>query len=153
MSALFTNAIRTIRLSEADINAVFDRLDATETSGARDRRATPRYAYRAQMIIVELKQPGAKVASPFVCPTRNLSRGGLACLHGGFVHSNTRCLIHLQTLQGGLHAVAGSVVRCRHIQGNVHEVGVRFDEPLDPAPFCSEAEPLPTQSNPPRRAN
>ena len=45
--------------------------------------------------------------------------------HGQFVHAQTDCTIHLKTLDGKLVGARGRVVRCRHVVGRVHEIGVR----------------------------
>ncbi|GAF81553.1 unnamed protein product, partial [marine sediment metagenome] len=71
--------------------------------------------------------------------TRNLSRGGMSFLLGGFVHNNTRCTVLLATPHRALDDMCGTVVRCRYIEGNLHEVGVRFDQNIDPAAYCRAA--------------
>lgn len=65
---------------------------------------------------------------------RNLSAGGIGILHSSYVHAGTPCTVHIP-LPTGTNSdslpVRGKVVRCRHVRGTVHEVGIRFDEHID----------------------
>jgi hypothetical protein len=62
---------------------------------------------------------------------RDISRGGLAMLHGNFVHKGTRCMFVVCNKQRQPVATAsGDVARCDHVKGAIHDVGVRFAEPL-----------------------
>ncbi len=130
--------VRTIRLDDKHIEAIFDRLDAG-VEMPNEKRAAARHRYRSKVIHIQLTQPGASEPTTFICPTRNLSQGGLACLHGGFVHVGTHCIVRLFTIHGNWQHMAGTVRRCRFVEGNVHELGIHFDEVLDPALFCSDA--------------
>jgi CheY-like chemotaxis protein len=47
--------------------------------------------------------------------------------------------VQLITSYGTWNDVAGTVVRCRYLDGNVHEVVVQFDEEINPAVYCSDA--------------
>ena len=66
---------------------------------------------------------------------RNLSAGGLAFLHRGFLHAGTECQIRLPLMTGGEMTVHGRIVQCAHVQKSIHEVGVVFDEAIDPRQF------------------
>ena len=62
---------------------------------------------------------------------RNLSVLGFAFVHGAFVNSGMRCRLTLPMLGNRWCEVEGTVRRCRHVKGVVHEVSVVFDEDLD----------------------
>ncbi|MBI5863490.1 MAG: response regulator [Planctomycetes bacterium] len=70
-------------------------------------------------------------------PTRNISRDGLSILTDHFVYPGTRCRVSLLSLHNHQHLVAAKVVRCRYLSGStrLHEVGIRFDSPIDIALF------------------
>ena len=97
-----------------------------------DRRADPRFSYQhVPRVVVRLHDGHYGLESYFVMVPRNISRTGIGLLHGQFVHVQTGCTIHLKTLKGKLVGVKGRIVRCRHVVGRVHELGVQFEEPLD----------------------
>lgn len=100
------------------------------------RRLSKRYPFRAMNIVLHLQQPGDGIAQTFRCPTRNLSKGGISILHGGFVHQGSRCLVQLMSSPDPGEPIAGTVVGCRYIQANVHEVHIRFDRRVDTAVYC-----------------
>ncbi|MEC9373008.1 MAG: Hpt domain-containing protein, partial [Planctomycetota bacterium] len=74
-----------------------------------------------------------------VC-TRNLSSGGAAFLHGGFVHIGSEAHLTLMKRSGGFMTVIGTVVSCRLVRGRVHEVGVSFYEKIDLDDVIDSAE-------------
>ena len=130
--------VRTLRLDDERIAALLEKLDTGPEHDDPDRR-TPRYRYRVKGLVVHMQQPGFSTPVPFLVPTRNISASGLAFLHGGFVHKGTRCLVQLITSYGTWTNVMASVVRCAFIEGNVHEVAIKFDSEVNPAVYCSAA--------------
>jgi len=71
----------------------------------------------------------------YLVRTRNLSPTGIAFLHGSFVYTGTGCVLALHDAQGKIVGVEGKVVRCQHVRGHVHDIGVRFSRPLDVKQF------------------
>lgn len=130
--------VRTLRIDEERIAALLEKLDAGPEYAGADRR-NPRFRYRIKGLVVHMQQPGFAAPVPYVVPSRNLSSTGMSFLHGGFVHKGTRCLVQLITSYGTWTNVMAAVVRCRYLEGNVHEVGVRFDQEVNPAVYCSAA--------------
>ncbi|MFG0244924.1 MAG: hypothetical protein ACF8MF_02590 [Phycisphaerales bacterium JB052] len=61
---------------------------------------------------------------------RNISRGGLSVLHSSFTYTGTRIKTMLSRIDGKPHCATGTVVRCNHRGGVVHEIGIRFDTPI-----------------------
>ncbi len=66
---------------------------------------------------------------------RNLSSTGVGFLCGGFLHPGQRCVVAIRELDGKAHGINGKIMRCGHIKGQVHDVGVRFDEAIKPSLF------------------
>lgn len=130
---------RTIRVPDAHIRALLDQLDAEPVpAGARSKRRAKRFPYRLSRCVVHLQQPGALRFTPYVVKTRNISAGGMAFLHGGYVHVGTSCIVQLIRADGHWSDIPGRVVQCRYLRrGSLHEVGVLFDEPITPAAFAS----------------
>lgn len=130
--------VKTIRLDDERIGKLLDSLEVN--SGVPpDCRRGARYRYRVKTLVVHMQQPGFAAPVPYLVVGRNISSQGLAFLHGGYVHTNTRCLVQLITSYGTWNDVASTVLRCRYIEGNVHEVVLKFDEEINPAVYCSEA--------------
>lgn len=130
--------MKTIRLDDERIGKLLDSLEAS-AGVPPDCRRTPRYRYRVKTLVMHMQQQGFSAPVSYLVVGRNISSLGLAFLHGGYVHTNTRCLAQLITSYGTWNDVACSVIRCRYLDGNVHEVVVRFDEEINPAVYCSEA--------------
>ncbi|MEK6676056.1 MAG: response regulator [Planctomycetota bacterium] len=131
-------AVRTIRSAEAVINKLLDQADAAEPSPPETQRYK-RFKYRVKGLVVALQQPGDATFVPFLVPSRDLSAEGMSFLHGGFVHVGARCQVQLISAYGTWTNMLGSIVRCRYLEGGVHEVGVRFDGLIDPAEYCPTA--------------
>jgi len=130
--------LKTIRLDEERIHKLLDGLDATSGAAPQERRSS-RYKYRVKTLVVYMQQPGFAAPIPYLVIGRNISANGLAFLHGGYVHTQTRCVVQLATSYGTWDDVPATVVRCRYLEANVHEVAVCFDHPINPAAYCAEA--------------
>ncbi len=102
--------------------------------GAGDRRGKPRLSYKRSRIAVAVMHPGGTLSN-FAVTCRDLSASGVAFLHRGFLHAGTECQIRLPLMTGGEISVHGRIVQCAHVRKNVHEVGVAFDEVIDPRRF------------------
>lgn len=130
--------VRTIRLDDEALKKLLDQLDAAAPAVGKVRSCM-RYSYRMKGVLVHMQQPGSTITVPYLVPTRNLGEGGLAFLHGGFVHPGTRCVAQLITTYGTWDDIAGTVVSCRYAEGSIHEVSVQFDRDIDPSVYCLAA--------------
>jgi CheY-like chemotaxis protein len=122
----------TLRISaheQMELLAELERHDA-ESSQHRERRTEDRILYRSLAgLIVRMRHPGGTTAN-YLVRTRNISNRGIGFLHGSFVYSGTSCTVVLRTLEGKAESVEGSVVRCHHLRGRIHDIGVRFAQPI-----------------------
>lgn len=66
---------------------------------------------------------------------RNISPGGLAFLHNQPAGIQTRCRVWLLDKSQQAHACEGTIVRCDHVLGQVHEIAVQLDRRIDPVQF------------------
>jgi len=130
---VLSDIYKSVRLSMDQVRAILDRLDGSNTGPERERRANERFSYRT-LAIVHLQEP-REVA--YLVPTRNLSKGGLAILHGGFLHNGTRCMVSLITTQGAWNKGPSQVVRCRYLEAGIHEISLRFDNEIDVTAYCA----------------
>ena len=119
-----------IGLPARDLDQYLDRLD--ERGDAKDsaiKRTFARWPFRQASLRLILEHPGGSRSMVQVA-CRNLSRGGTALLHNAYVHANTPCVLELPRLDGQMQAIRSMIVRCNHTQGTVHELGVKFTEPV-----------------------
>lgn len=138
-SVTFDHVRKTIRLEESRINQILDGLDAAEVENHDGNAETKRYRYRHASLLVAMQQPGSGTSVPFVAHSRALSSREIAFLHGGFVHAGSTCVVRLVTIHGSWEDATGKTKSCRYIDGNLHEVVVKFDTPIDPCIFCTDA--------------
>ncbi len=129
----------TLRLSEADRQALMQGLDAKQASARyTEMREDARLAYTVRGLVVQMHHPGGSRVNYIVRP-RNLSRQGLAFLHGSFCYTGTPCDVHLRTAEGAYDVQSGRVIRCALLQGTVHEVALLMDKPIDPQRYLGSA--------------
>jgi CheY-like chemotaxis protein len=121
----------TLGLGQRELGVLLDMLDALD-GGARKpvRREFARWPFRQTGVSFALEHPGgSSTALRLAC--RNLSRGGVSLLHAGYFHTGSRCRIELPKSAGGTTEVRGQVTRCMHRRGTLHEIGVKFDRPIN----------------------
>lgn len=130
--------LHSLGMTVRDVAALMNRLDEADgendEQGRRSPRKFKRRSYRIASLPVEIVAPGGSLTSvTMVC--RNLSSGGLAALHNSFLYPGTRVSVTLKHAVRGPMAVAGKVTHSQHINGVVHQVGIRFDQPIKPGDF------------------
>jgi len=131
------------RLDTADVDQILDQLDQDSKPHdrlyrmLRSRRRHERYRYRVRRICVTLFHDGEE-ATLFVS-ARNLSAGGVAFLHTNPIDIGTHCQVRLVDRHTQDQHVTGAIARCRYVKAEVYEIGVRFDETIDPRFFVDPA--------------
>lgn len=129
--------IERLRNDPSMIAECLERLDSSGLDeGRADVRRSPRFQFRPPELIVELQTEG-HTWRRYAIPARNISAGGISFLLGHFVYPGTPCRVHLVSLLAQRVCRTGRVTRVRYLEGtaNLHEVGVRFDAPIDVAMF------------------
>ncbi|CAG0995944.1 hypothetical protein PHYC_02562 [Phycisphaerales bacterium] len=120
----------TLGLGPRELAALLDLLDQRDGQRPNARREFSRWAYRHAGINVHLTHPGGSTTTQRLAG-RNVSRGGVALLHSGFVHPGTKCRVEMIRRDGTLKDVAGEVARCQHRRGMLHELGIRFEKQIN----------------------
>ncbi len=135
-----------LRLPWAEIERILAELAEREAREApTERRSEPRHAYQGHpTILVEVTDPDGSIRA-FRCVARNISTRGLGFLHGRYVFPGSVCKLILRTVERALVCVAGTIVWCRHVEGRVHEVGLKFDSPLELKDFILDANAAPAE--------
>lgn len=120
----------TLGLSQRDLVTLLEKLEAQDKGKSPVRRGFARWPFRVATVWVTLTQPsGTESRLKLAC--RNLSRGGVALLHNSFMHIGSSVVVTLPRLSGGSQDVPGTVKRCQHKRGTMHELGVQFDQEID----------------------
>jgi len=149
----------TVRISDDERRRLLDELDCLQAVASEDvgpddnRRQDDRFTYRPGHISIAVEQPRGGTTFLSVSP-RNISAGGVAFLHGGFLYTGSRCTLHLGLQLEETVKIAGEIVNCRHIQGLLHEVSVKFDRAIDPSLFVridESQDAAPSEQAPPRK--
>ena len=118
----------------SQVEALLDQIDSTADPAKVAKRREPWVRYRVFPLKVDISEPGGTARS-VVAVARNLSGGGMSFVFRGFLHIGTRCTIQLITIENAWQTVEGAVRRCELVAGQVHDIGVQFDEPVDAARF------------------
>ncbi len=133
------NPQHSVRLSSTDKQALLCALEKQADDRRRDSRRThQRSPFHGRDVLLTVHNTGG-TARQFVTCARNISAGGACLLHGGFVHEGTGCDVALGTLWGDAEHISGVIVRCRHVEGQVHELGISFEKEIDPRCFTVNA--------------
>lgn len=97
----------------------------------KNRRVQARYGYHQDAKLICQMSQDLGSTMQIIVRCRNISIGGLGFLHGSYVHPGTRVVLTLISANKQGYRINGSIVRCRHLTKNIHEVGVAFDETID----------------------
>jgi CheY-like chemotaxis protein len=126
-----TEPTTTLRMPRADLERLRQLMEADLAAGSTaSNREYKRWPFDRIPVKMETTHPGGAVTClPYAC--RNLSRGGIGLLHSAFVHEGTKCVVILPHPERGEIKIPGKIVRVRHVTGKVHEIGVKFDMPVD----------------------
>lgn len=126
-------------MHQAQVQRVVAALNVGAGSGQK-RRDFIRWPFVHASVRMKMHN-GDGLQSEFSVACRDLSKGGISVLHRSFLHTGTRVVMRLPTVTGKLATIPGVVCRCRHFQGLIHEIGIKFNEPIDVNEFV-ELDPL-----------
>ncbi len=130
--------IRTIRAEPEELDDLMVAMDGHDLRCTVDAKGHKRYPYRHPSLTVLTRQAGSQATAFAVC-AKDLSATQLQFLHGGFLHTGTRCVAKLITIHGSWTEMGGRIISCQFLKSNIHAIAVEFDSPIDPAIYCPEA--------------
>jgi len=131
-----TKLIRTFKLQARRMKGLLDKLDAIENG-----MPTGTFAYRKTAVLY-IPNATDNQQNAYLVATRYVSENEIAFLFGGFFHANTSIMLRLTTLFNAWEDVSGTVSSCRHIDGSIHEIVLRFEDPIDASLLTAEADSL-----------
>ncbi len=129
--------VETLRLGTQELTDLVAELEREAGPGVGSRgskRESRRWRAQHQKIVVTLQDENGPRRS-FVMVPRNISTGGMGLLHGAYVHVGCPCAVALRDTRGRGVQVKGTIIRCKHLRGSIHDIGVRFDERVNPRDF------------------
>ncbi|MCW5767800.1 MAG: response regulator [Phycisphaeraceae bacterium] len=121
----------TVNLEQRALEELLDELD--ERSGASDaskRRDFVRWPFRQTSIRMHITQARG-MSSDLEVACRNLSCGGASVLHSSYVHLGSKVRLVLPNPTGGTNSIEGTVCRCQHVRGVIHEIGIKFAKRIE----------------------
>lgn len=127
-----------VRLSDSERAEVLRRLEGRLEPSSQELRGDARHEYRGHNVHLDVHMEGGRVGR-YLTFSRDLSASGLSLVHGGFVYPGTPCQVTLTTLNGENDTIEGVVMRCEYVRGTLHELGIRFNQRIDPRRFASSA--------------
>ncbi|MFO0833256.1 MAG: hypothetical protein U0637_15600 [Phycisphaerales bacterium] len=106
-------------------------LESQEASEVQNKRASTRLGLPAGYTVVgTFAHPGG-TSPPMVLSVRDVSNGGMGIMHPNFVHQGSACMLALVGREKKIILkIKAEVVRCTHYRGAVHDIGIRFCEPV-----------------------
>lgn len=122
--------LKSVRMSEVNQRALLEQMDSAMRPVEESQRAEDRASWRLLDVPVEVTHPDGARARFLVC-MRNISCGGASFIHGGFLYPGSKLVVLLPTIWGDFESLEGVITNCRHVEGQNHEIGVRFIEPFD----------------------
>lgn len=130
--------VRTGPLSHGDIIRWLDRLDHDDSAknGPRDAR---RYGYRIPRLrVTSAKQASTSPTSRMVA-SRWISSKAVGVLDTTYCYIGTSVTVTLITPYGSWQDVPGKIHSCTYVAPSIHDVEIRFDQPIEPAEFSRSA--------------
>lgn len=127
------------RLTEVAKQARADATSSGTVAQAVDRRKASRlHLGNAVRLVCETRRSDDRPVKHMV-KCFDISSTGIGFLHGAFIHPGTSVVLTMLSHEDAGFRMRGNIVRSRHLTRHVHEVGVKFDAPID---ICAMLEML-----------
>lgn len=132
-----STARNTLSVDGAMYLRLLDKLDESGSKGKPSaKRIYRRLGYEQPKLCIRIECDGHN-STPLVVAARNLSQGGISILHSNFMYNGTTLSVDLINTKGEIVMKHGTVTRCEHRGGRVHEIGIKFDDEISLRDFLS----------------
>ncbi len=118
-----------VRLDFAKLGSLLDDLDRRDAANASANRQYVRWPFRQLCLPLSISHLGGSKAQLRVA-CRNVSCGGISVFHSSFLYPGSKCEITLPHVEGHEVTLKGTLARCSHVTGIIHELGIKFDTPI-----------------------
>ena len=121
-----------LKLNVRESRLIAKQLDEeAENFSGNMNRATTRHPLRISNIPISVEHPEGG-SSRILANSRNVSKGGISVLHGGYLHIGSVCQLVLKLNAREFRIMRGVVRYCRHVADCCHEIGIQFTERFSP---------------------
>ena len=118
----------TLRLDDSQCHSLIMRLNGDKSESERAIRSD---YFERKRIVVELDPVSSPGRISYLMKPWDLAAFEIRLLHGTFIHEETKAVVILMASDDERVPTPGKVSRCRHVEGRVHEVVIKFDNPID----------------------
>jgi CheY-like chemotaxis protein len=139
--------LKSIRMNDASVRALLENMENGAQPVESSKRTEDRSPLHLSDIPVVVTHPDGAIARFLIC-IRNISSGGLSFIHGSFLYPGSKVVVQTPTIWGHVEHLAGRITNCRHVEGQVHEVGVKFDKRWDRRRFITLPGETPLDRDP-----
>lgn len=119
--------IQRLRVPRPRLETVIEELDRSDSQYQGARSGVRRPCCRPGVLAT---REGTRQTGRHEVFVRNVSVTGSSVLHAVFLPTHAPCTLVLITDQREPIAADATVVRCHHVEGAIHELGLLFVEPL-----------------------
>lgn len=118
--------------SGKQLSEILKELNARGNKKFEEIRSSMRWSLKNVIVEFELEENGY-YRNKIRLAGRNISTNGMSLLHSSFFYPETPCRITIPLRAVGYAdlVVRGTIRRCTHWKGIVHELGIEFDEAID----------------------
>lgn len=103
--------------------------------GGSELRRHVRHALPEGFALVVRVTPPGRPVQVFTASARDISSSGMGFYNTAYIHVGTTCHVVMKTLKGEATGLQATVVRCAHVSGRIHNVGVVFEHEIDLGQF------------------
>lgn len=115
-----------VGLSPEQLRKLLDSLDSVQAEPASQKRRSRRLPYRSLSVHVDVLDTGYHIQSSFEAATRNISSHGMAFVRKQAFAPGQLLRLAIPLIDSDPIRTLARVVRCRHLDGMIHEIGVEF---------------------------
>jgi hypothetical protein len=113
-------------VEEEQLDALLDEMDQITQGPGREMRKADRFVWRSDNLMLYIDEGGEQAC--YRAPTRDISVGGLSFLHGYRIQPGQQIRLRFPDAPS-TREVHARVCRCRHLEGRIYEIGVRYLSP------------------------
>lgn len=127
-------------MGRAEVKELLERMSASGQSvGVDEFRSFMRWPLMGVTAQFQLEE-NSRFRDKQSLTVRNISNSGISLLHSAFFYPGTRCRITLPLRDDPSNSGTfdGVIIRCIHVEGVVHEIGIKFDRLIDSSKFVSK---------------
>ncbi|MDX2118423.1 MAG: response regulator [Planctomycetota bacterium] len=125
-----------IGIQSRELEQLCNLLDVRTSAEAARKRDFIRWPFRHASLALKIVHPGSTTVQISVA-CRNLSCGGISVMHSAYVHLGSPVIVTLPHPKLGSVDVDGTVSRCSHLRGVVHEIGIKFTKSINARDFVN----------------